>query len=302
MDHGESLFFSASDGLRLHVRRHGPRGAAKPLVVCLPGLTRNTEDFDAVGADLAELGHCVVALDYRGRGRSEFDPNRRNYDIRVELDDVMTVLAALGHAEACFIGTSRGGLILAAMAAARPNAIRGVVLNDIGPVIEGQGLARIRGYVGKMPMPGTPAEGALILKRLGADQFPAFNDADWEGAARRTWDFSGTAVRLKYDTNLMQPLAEIDIDKPMPDLWPAFEALAHAPCLVIRGALSDLLSHETALEMTRRHPDCRMITVPGQGHAPHLDGPQILAAIRALVARAEVAKTGASPAGLGQAR
>lgn len=284
---GESLFFSASDGLKLHARRFGPRGSAQPLVVCLPGLTRNTEDFEALGADLAEAGYCTLAIDYRGRGLSDFDPDWRHYDIRIELDDVLTILAALGKAEASFIGTSRGGLIMAALAATRPQAIRAAVLNDIGPVIEGQGLARIRGYVGKMPLPRHATEGAAILKRLGGDQFTAFREADWLAAAARTWAFTDAGATLKYDPNLMRPLAEIDLDAPLPNYWPAFEALAHVPVLVIRGALSDLLSAETALEMTRRHPDCRLLDVPGQGHAPHLEGAAIFTAIRALLARVD---------------
>src|ERR687898_1755817 len=144
------LFVSAFDGLRLYSRDYGPRFARALPVVCLPGLARTSADFHDLALALSQDGkrpRRVLALDYRGRGRSAYDRDWRNYDLKVELADVLGVLAAAGIEEAVFVGTSRGGLIAMALAAARPAAVRGAVLNDIGPVIEGRGLVRIRGYV-----------------------------------------------------------------------------------------------------------------------------------------------------------
>src|SRR5262249_40578254 len=136
-------YVTARDGLRLHVREYGARTAPGLPVVCLPGLARTTADFDTLAGALAgdsERPHRVIALDYRGRGLSDHDPDPDNYAIGVELDDVVSVLTARAVGSAVFVGTSRGGLILMALAAVRPGAIAGAVLNDIGPMIEPQGL------------------------------------------------------------------------------------------------------------------------------------------------------------------
>src|SRR5690606_18081666 len=116
----------------------------------------------------------VLSLDYRGRGRSEWDKDWRNYDVRIELNDTQQGLIAAGSDRAAFVGTSRGGLIIMALSAIHPTLLAGAVLNDVGPVIEGQGLARIRSYVGKLPMPRTMREAGQMLKLMSNAQFPAF--------------------------------------------------------------------------------------------------------------------------------
>jgi pimeloyl-ACP methyl ester carboxylesterase len=273
------LFVSASDGLKLYAWEMGPRTGDALPVVCLPGLARTSADFAGLAACLASdpsLPRRVLALDYRGRGRSERDPDWRRYEVRVELDDVLQVLTAAGIAEALFVGTSRGGLITMAIGAARPALLRGVVLNDIGPVIEGRGLERIRGYVGKLPSPGSYAEAVEILKRLAAGHFTAFVEEDWETMARTTWREDGGRLVPDYDPALMRTLEGIDFDAGPPALWPLFEPLKRVPVLVLRGENSDVLSAETLRLMERAHPRLRPVTVPGQGHAPLLKGDIIL--------------------------
>src|SRR5215471_6303476 len=162
VDAATSIFVSAQDGLRLHVRSWGPRPSAALPVMCLPGLARNGSDFEALAAALAgdaKAPRPVFALDARGRGQSQYDRNPANYNVGVELGDVLAVLTALGIARAVFVGTSRGGLVTMLLGAARPAAIAGIVLNDIGPVIEIRGLVRIKGYVGRLPQPKSFEEG-----------------------------------------------------------------------------------------------------------------------------------------------
>ena len=180
---GNSIFVTAQDGLRLHVREYGPRTALALPVVCLPGLARTVADFDGLAPALANGGppRRVIAIDSRGRGQSDYDSNPENYNLAVELGDVVTVLTALEIGEAVFIGSSRGGLLTMLLGVAHPTAIAGVVLHDIGPVIEPKGLARIKSYVGKLPQPRNFNEGAEILRRLFDAQFPKLTAEQWLG-------------------------------------------------------------------------------------------------------------------------
>src|SRR5258707_10601788 len=185
-----SIFVTAPDGLKLYVRSYGSPIARGLPVVCLPGLARTSVDFHELATALSGAdapARRVIALDYRGRGCSEYDRNWKNYSLTVELADVSAVLTALGIGPAVFVGTSRGGLLTMRLAAHRPAAIAGVVLNDIGPVIEPQGLMRIRGYVGKLPQPRDYKDGAETLRRLFTGQFPDLDRDDWLAYARRTW-------------------------------------------------------------------------------------------------------------------
>lgn len=283
-----SRFISARDGLRLHLRDYGPLASTALPVICLPGFARTAADFHELAFSLSQdeaKPRRVLALDYRGRGLSGFDKDWKNYDIRIELDDLMQVLVATGIEAAVFVGTSRGGLLTMAMGAARPGAIRGVVLNDIGPIIDARGLLRIRGYVGKLPLPRSFAEGAEILKRLSDQQFPLFGEAEWEMMARRTWTDRDGPLRPDYDTNLMKVLEELDLEAPLPILWPYFDGLNAVPMLAIRGANSDLLAEKTLVEMGERHPDCETFVAPGQGHAPILGSRDMVRRIGRLIAR-----------------
>jgi pimeloyl-ACP methyl ester carboxylesterase len=269
------LFVSAADGLRLHARDYGPEfGDALP-VICLPGLARTSEDFHELAVALAgdaTRPRRVLALDYRGRGRSEWDEDWRNYDVRVELNDTLQVLIAAGIERAVFVGTSRGGLITMALAAVRPTLLRGAVLVDVGPVIEGKGLARIRGYVGKLPQPRTIPEAAQILRRISDGQFPRFTDEQWEKQARGTWREDSGRLVLRYDPRLMKTLEALDLETPLPALWPLFEGLSAVPVLAIRGGNSDLLAEATVRLMQEKHPRLKAVTVPDQGHAPVIEG------------------------------
>jgi pimeloyl-ACP methyl ester carboxylesterase len=285
----DSVFVTASDGLRLHVRRHGSRLAAGLPVVCLPGLARTTADFDELAAALraGSMDRMVVALDYRGRGRSDYDRNPANYNLAIELADLLAVLTALDLGRAVFVGTSRGGLLTMMLATARPAAMAGAVLNDIGPVIEPKGLMRIKGYVGKLPPARDYDEGAEILRRLFDAQFPKLEAADWLKAAQRTWREEHGRLVLTYDVQLAGALAAMNLEKPLPPLWNQFDALAGVPLMAIRGANSDLLSEATVAAMKARRPDMEVVTVPDQGHAPLLAEPPVTRQIAAFVERCD---------------
>jgi pimeloyl-ACP methyl ester carboxylesterase len=277
-----SNYVTAQDGLRLHVQEYGARTAPRLPVVCLPGLARTGADFEALATALASnppAPRRVLALDLRGRGRSDYDRNPKNYNVHVELADVLAVLTARAVHQAVFVGTSRGGIITMLLAAARPTALAGCVLNDIGPVIESKGLMRIKSYVGRLPQVASLHEAADVLRRLFRPQFPNLSDDDWVALARRTFkDVEGRIVP-DYDVRLGQTLA--DPDRPLPPLWKEFGALARVPLLVIRGGHSDILSPATLAAMQARHPAIEAVEVPDQGHAPLLSDPALVARIAA---------------------
>jgi pimeloyl-ACP methyl ester carboxylesterase len=285
----EDRFTTSKDGLRLHTVEYGNRHSSRLPVVCLPGLTRSADDFTEVATALAE-DRRVLALDYRGRGRSDYDPKPENYTIPVETNDVIGVATEFGAVPAIFVGTSRGGMIAMTIAAIMPELIAGVVLNDIGPVVETGGILRIKGYVGKLGEPGSFQEGAKILKHLSADQFPKLSAADWLHAAKRGWREDGGKLVATYDPELERALAAINIDKPFPTLWPQFDALAQVPVMVVRGENSDILSAETVAAMRARRPDIEVIEVPDQGHAPLLAEPDTINPIVAFAAKCDAAR------------
>ncbi len=284
-----SVFVTAPDGLKLHVRCHGRRDAQSLPVVCLPGLARTAADFDELAPALAGRGGTrrVLAIDYRGRGRSGYDRNPDNYNLVVELADLLAVLTALDVGRAVFVGTSRGGLLTMLLATARPAAMAGAVLNDIGPVIDPKGLVRIKGYVGKLPPPKNHQEGAEILRRLFDAQFPKLDGVAWLAAARRTWQERDGRLLPTYDVRLSKTLEGIDLEKPVPTLWKEFEALGRIPLMVIRGANSDLLSAATVAAMGERRSAMEIVVVPDQGHAPLLAETSVIAQIATFVENCE---------------
>jgi pimeloyl-ACP methyl ester carboxylesterase len=274
-----SLFVSAPDGRKLHVRSYGSRAANALPAVCLPGLARTGLDFDPLARALAghpEHKRLVLALDYRGRGRSEHDPDPRNYNVAVELADLQAVLTASGVERAVFIGTSRGGILTMLLAALHKEVFGGAVLNDIGPVIETEGVLRIKTYVGKLPRPDSFDAGAEILRALFGAQFPRLSGRDWLTGAQRMWEERNGRLVPTYDEKLSATLDGVDLEHPLPPLWDAFDALAGVPLMVVRGANSDILSEATVAAMQARRPDLALIEVPDQGHPPLLAEPEII--------------------------
>lgn len=282
------FFYAAPDGLSLHARIYGEANSGHWPVVCLPGLTRNCRNFHELALYLSmRAKRKVVVFDYRGRGQSAYDADIGHYNIGIEAGDILAGLAALSIEEAAFIGTSRGGLIVHVLGAMRPAGLKAIVLNDIGPVIEPQGLAHIRSYLDPMPRPKTYAEVVRDLRSIHGPDFPALTDADWERMASALYRETKEGFLPDFDPKLVDTLAGLDLTQPLPDLWPQFDALAAVPMLVIRGAHSKLLSAETLEQMRTHHADIETITVDGQGHAPFLESGILTGRIAGFFERAE---------------
>ncbi|MBZ9905217.1 alpha/beta hydrolase [Mesorhizobium sp. BR115XR7A] len=284
------FFYAAPDGLRLHARVYGEANSAHWPVVCLPGLTRNARDFHELALYLSTrsaFARKVIAFDYRGRGQSAYDPDVSHYNVGVEAGDILAGLTALGIKQAAFIGTSRGGLIIHVLGAMQPAALKAIVLNDIGPVIEPAGLDHIRAYLDPTPRPKSRAETVDALRDTHSSDFPALASADWERMASALYRETDQGLMPDFDPRLVETLAALDLSKKLPDLWAQFEALAVMPMLVIRGASSRLFSVETLEEMKKRHPNLEAITVEGQGHAPFLETGSLPIAVAAFLDRAE---------------
>ncbi|ACB95496.1 alpha/beta fold hydrolase [Beijerinckia indica] len=283
-------YYTSADGLRLHVRDYAPQGAVGVPVVCLSGLTRNSTDFDPLAQALAGGLHGaprrVLAFDYRGRGLSAHDPDWQKYTLAVEHGDILRGLAEFSIEQATFVGTSRGGLHIMLMGVLSPAVLHAAVLNDIGPVIEPKGIARICGYLGKTRSPTSLEEAVAALKATVRDDFPALSEAEWEIFARQTFMDEQGHFGVRYDPALSKQFEALNPNQPFPPAWPQFEALAKIPLLVVRGDRSDLLSDETLREMAARHPNCETYTIAGQGHAPPLIEAPVIARLCQFIAKA----------------
>ena len=274
----KEIRFSARDGLRLYGRRYRARAySGRRPVLCLAGLTRNSKDFHDVATALsshAQVPRDVFTLDMRGRGQSDHDGDWKNYTVPNEAHDVIDFMTMMELADTGFIGTSRGGLTTMVLAALQPSRIGAVVLNDIGPVIETDGLVRIAGYVGRMPNPKSWADAGRMIRDLTKRDFPLLTEAGAEAFARQLFNEKNGRPVTGYDSKLSRSLSVLD--GPMPQLWPQFEAMKNVPLLVIRGENSDLLSVKTLEEMHKRHPMMASYIAKNEGHAPLLwDAPAI---------------------------
>jgi pimeloyl-ACP methyl ester carboxylesterase len=273
----------AQDGLVLAYRDYpGPPDGGMPAV-CLTGTSRNAKDFDHVAARLA-TNRRVVCPDYRGRGRSEYDTDWRNYHPAVYLRDLHHVLAASGIHAAVFIGTSLGGVLAMAMGVLAPTVLRGAVLNDIGPDIEFGGRERIAELIGfDRPQPDWPQ--AVALCRQLYTQLGERDEERWRRFAKATFRRGEDGLlHFDWDTRIAQAVA---LQGEPPDLWAMFRSLRHIPVLSVRGELSDIFRAETQARMQREHPDMSCITVEGVGHAPFLEEPEVETAIDDLFRRVD---------------
>jgi pimeloyl-ACP methyl ester carboxylesterase len=271
---GEVHRFRSQDGLRLAARIFRAASSERLPLLCLPGLSRNSRDFTRLGhyfSGHASEPRTVIAVDYRGRGLSDADSDWRNYKPVVEAQDVLSAAAVFGVERAILVGTSRGGIIAMVLGALRPALLAGVVLNDIGPVIEGTGLARIKNYLSAKRRPLASWDEAVALTRSAAEEkFPALSDDDWRAYASAFLAETRNGLVPQFDPRLVKTVDAVDFTEKIPPLWPQFLSLTRLPVLAIREENSDLLSERTLEDMRRRHPRLESVTVAGQGHAPLL--------------------------------
>jgi pimeloyl-ACP methyl ester carboxylesterase len=265
----EDGWWQSPDGLKLHYRDY-PGDPAKMPVLCLSGLTRNARDFASVAERLSPRRR-VICAELRGRGESANAPDPMSYTPPVYLADLAALIKALALEHFVLFGTSLGGILSMMIGATMPDKVAGVLLNDIGPVVEAGGLARIRGYVGKSASWPTWVHAARAIAEGQRDAFPKYALEDWLAMAKRLCRLTSAGkIVFAYDMRIAEPLRQPEVAAP-PDMWPMLDSLAGRPVLLVRGGRSDILSIATAIEMARRLPELEMVTLPDIGHAPVLD-------------------------------
>lgn len=269
--------FHAWDGLKLSALDHaGPAG--RTPILCLPGLTRTAEDFDLL-ADRHAGKRRVLALDHAGHGESGRAEDVARYGIEHSLRDVLDAMAALHCHRAIVVGTSFGGILAMILGVLRPTALAGVVLNDVGPVLEPVTLGQVENFLGHDPaLPGLEAAVAYLKANLPP---LVLDETGWQRFAAGTYRAGPDgAWHPRWDIRIAQAM---QAGGAMPDLWPAFGALAHVPLMLVRGALSTLLTEATARDMQAARGDMRLVEIAGTGHCPTLEEPDAVAALDAFL-------------------
>lgn len=272
----EDRYATVSEGLKLHYRDYTGAADKSPLL-CLHGLTRNSRDW-AEFAERHSPERRVIALDFRGRGDSDYDPIPARYNPMTYASDVIQLLGQLGIGEAVFVGTSLGGLVTMAVAVMAPQRIAATILNDVGPDVDPNGIERILTYVGKDVRFRTWDEAADAIAANYGASFDRYTHEDWVKMAKRNCREENGQIRFDYDMAIAEPFKTVG-PTPEVDLWPLFAALGQKPLLVVRGAKSDLLTAATAARMQEVAPAMKLAVVPGVGHAPELNEPEAVAAI-----------------------
>jgi pimeloyl-ACP methyl ester carboxylesterase len=273
-------YFTVSDGLRLHYRDY-PGSSERPPLLCLPGLTRNTRDYAAF-AERHSPRHRVLALEFRGRAQSEYDPQPERYNPLTYAGDTLQLLDHLSIPRAIFVGTSLGGLVTMAVAVTAPQRIAAAILNDVGPELTQDGLDRIRSYLGKDTRFANWEEAGDLLARNNRNLPEHYTRDDWVRMAQRVCREDNGEIRFDYDMAIVKPF-ETGGAAPTIDMWPLFGALAQKPLLVVYGERSDLMSAEAVAKMQAAAPGAKFAVVHGVGHAPDLNEPEAVAAIDAFL-------------------
>ena len=277
-------FFTSGDGLQLFYRDFAPLTPSSKLpVLCLPGLTRNSRDFTHV-ADRIRQDRRVLCADLRGRGRSQHDPVWQNYHPGTYLADLGLLLQDAGVTRCVLLGTSLGGILSMLLAAMNPRLVAGVILNDVGPEVAPEGLARIAAYVGRHAPPASWDEAVATVQATYEIGMPGLSHDDWVAHTKRSYSDVGGVPRLDMDPMIGEAVRSAPAAA-APDLWPLFAALLPVPTLALRGATSDILAVSTFDRMLLEKPDLVRVEVPQRGHTPMLDEPVSVAAIDEFLAR-----------------
>lgn len=285
MDNYVDCWYHSDDGLRLYARDYACRDRDRQepaTLLCMHGLTRNCADFADLAEHLCER-YRVVAVDQRGRGRSDYDPEVSNYTPLTYVRDMFTLLERLDLQEVILVGTSMGGLMSFLMATTQPGRVRAMIINDIGPELDPLGIERIKGYVGKAAPVSSWEEAVAQARSINEVAFPDFSDREWLDFTRGIYREEDGVPVLAYDPAIAQPMTDEGSDAVPPDLWPVFDTVTAIPMLVVRGAHSDILAPECVQTMQRRKPDLHVAEIPNRGHAPTLTEPASFVAIDAFL-------------------
>lgn len=282
MNEPREITWRSASGLRLFAREYGEIGSSRLPVICIPGLTRNSRDFEDVAPLIAATGRRVIAIDLRGRGRSEWDTDPSRYKPATYAADVVTLLDQLGIPKAHFVGTSLGGIVTMTLASKSLDRIAGAVLNDVGPVVAAAGLQRIATYAGRPQVVQSWADAVTYARRTNGVAFPENTDADWERFARRIFREGEDGIpRLECDPKVFRPVPAFLVWLLTPLSWFLFRKLANGvPTLLVRGALSDILDEPTVRRMRAQAPSMEYVEVARVGHAPMLSEPAATAALQ----------------------
>ena len=266
--------YQSEDGLRLHYRDY-TTVPELPAILCMPGLTRNCRDFAPIARHVTTR-YRVLCPDLRGRGKSDYDPNWQHYHPLTYVADMWRLLDHLGIQRCRLIGTSLGGVMGMIMAASQPERIVGLVLNDIGPEVGPEGIARIVAYAGLQPPAANWQDAARKAREIHGANLPGLEMRRWLAFAHATCKETENGIVPDMDPNIGTALREAG--NATADMWEIFQHI-HTPTLVLRGALSDILLPRTVETMRKIHPRLQALTIPDRGHAPLLDEPTALRAI-----------------------
>ncbi|MGY4399136.1 pimeloyl-ACP methyl ester carboxylesterase [Sphingomonas sp. UYAg733] len=286
----ENRYWWSNDGIRLHYRDYPAREGRedRPPILCLPGLTRNGRDYANLAEHLAGEWR-VITVDLRGRGESGYAKDPMTYVPLTYVQDVEALLGELGVDRFIAFGTSLGGIVTLLMAGLLAGTARekvaAVLLNDVGPEIDTAGLSRIRNYVGKSQTWPTWMHAARAVADGNGDVYPDYDIEDWLAMAKRLYRLNSTGrIVLDYDMKIAEPF-RVPGNEAGPDMWLALNQLRGVPALIVRGERSDVFAAKTATRMAEVLEGAELVTVPGTGHAPTLDEPEVRSAIDRLLGR-----------------
>ncbi len=269
MPHYDNYWFESRDGLKLFARNY-QHEAPRATILCIPGLTRNSADFSELCEHLA-INYRVIAVELRGRGKSEYDTNPLNYHPELYVDDVVALLDSLELTSVILIGTSLGGLISMILTALQPERVAAVIMNDIGPETSQVGVDRIKNYVCNPVRVNSWAQAIDMTQEVFGAEYPDFVDEDWAAFTKNIYrENSKGGPVLNYDPAIGLLMTQQQDNAVAPNLWSAFAAMQTTPLLVIRGRLSDILTTECVEKMQLKKPDMHFIELEDRGHAPLL--------------------------------
>jgi pimeloyl-ACP methyl ester carboxylesterase len=278
-------YLTSDDGLRLHYLDYDAHASDRAPVIFLTGLTRNARDYEDIAPRLAH-NRRVICPDPRGRGLSDYDPNPVNYHPTTHVRDTLKLLDEAGIEKVICIGTSMGGIMSMMMAASTPERIAGIVLNDVGPDVNAEGVARIQSYVGLLEPCADWAAAVDQFKDFNKGEFANLSEEEWERFTRRLYrEFEDGKIAFDYDPGIGQNLRQGTAVPP--DLWPLYDAASQFPMMVLRGAITDILRIDTVETMKERNPDLTVITVPDRGHTPTMDEPIVVEALESFLAKVD---------------